>query len=50
VPVLPGYRVNPGPLDVGPCALYPASRRNPTKIRTFVALLAGHLAQQDIDT
>jgi hypothetical protein len=30
--------------------LYPASRRNSAKIRTFVDLLADHLAQQDIDT
>jgi len=48
VQVLPGYRVNPGPMDVGLYALYPASRRNSTKIRAFVDLLADHLAQQDI--
>jgi len=50
VQVLPGYRVNPGPMDVGLYALYPASRRNSPKIRAFVDLLAAHLAQQDIDT
>ena len=48
VQVLPGYRVNPGPMDVGLYALYPASRRNSTKIRAFVDLLAEHLAEQDL--
>jgi DNA-binding transcriptional LysR family regulator len=48
VQVLPGYRVNPGSMDVGLYALYPASRRNSTKIRAFVDLLAGHLAEQDL--
>jgi DNA-binding transcriptional LysR family regulator len=48
VQVLPGYRVNPGPMDVGLYALYPASRRNSTKIRAFVDLLADHLAAQDL--
>lgn len=48
VQVLPGYRVNPGPMDVGLYALYPASRRNSTKIRAFVDLLAEHLAAQDL--
>jgi DNA-binding transcriptional LysR family regulator len=50
VQVLPGYRVNPGPMDVGLYALYPASRRSSTKIRAFVDLLAEHLAQQEIVT
>ena len=48
VQVLPGYRVNPGSMDVGLYALYPASRRNSTKIRAFVDLLAEHLAEQDL--
>jgi DNA-binding transcriptional LysR family regulator len=50
VQVLPGYRANPGPMDVGLYALYPASRRNSTKIRAFVDLLAGHLARQNVHT
>lgn len=48
VQVLPGFRVNPGPMDVGLYALYPASRRNSMKIRAFVDLLAEHLAAQDL--
>jgi DNA-binding transcriptional LysR family regulator len=48
VQVLPGYRVNPGAMDVGLYALYPASRRNSTKIRAFVDLLADHLTAQDL--
>lgn len=49
VQVMPGYRVNPGAMDVRLYALYPASRRNSAKIRAFVDLLADHLAQQDLD-
>lgn len=42
--VLDAYDVNPGAMDVGLHALYPANRRGSHKIRAFVDLLAEHLA------
>jgi DNA-binding transcriptional LysR family regulator len=43
VPVLADYEVNPGPMDVGLYALYPANRRGSQKIQAFVELLAGRM-------
>ncbi|WP_312513665.1 LysR substrate-binding domain-containing protein [Massilia sp.] len=48
VAVMGDYQVNPGPMDVGLHALYPASRRGSHKIRVFVDLLAEHLARVEV--
>lgn len=40
VGVLPGYQANPGDMDVGIYAVYPASRRGSSKIRVFTDMLA----------
>ncbi|MFL6708954.1 MAG: LysR family transcriptional regulator [Massilia sp.] len=44
VPVLADYRSNPGPMNVGLYAIYPANRRGSPKVRVFVDALATHLA------
>ncbi|TFW19242.1 LysR family transcriptional regulator [Duganella callida] len=44
VAVLPDYQANPGEMDVGIYAVYPANRRGASKIRVFTDLLAGALA------
>jgi DNA-binding transcriptional LysR family regulator len=44
VQVLAGYRCNPGPMNVGLYAIYPANRRGSPKVRLFVDELAAHLA------
>lgn len=44
LPLLPGYDVNPGTMDVGLHALYQANRRGSQKIHAFVELLAAHMA------
>jgi len=46
--VLDDYEVNPGPMDVALYAIYQANRRGSQKIRSFVDLLAEHLARSGI--
>lgn len=43
VAVLGEYQANPGEMDVGIYALYPANRRGASKIRAFTDMLAGVL-------
>ena len=43
VAVLPDYQANPGEMDVGIYAVYPANRRGASKIRVFTDLLAAAL-------
>ncbi|WP_343730488.1 LysR family transcriptional regulator [Duganella sp.] len=43
VAVLPDYQANPGDMDVGIYAVYPANRRGASKIRAFTDLLAAAL-------
>jgi DNA-binding transcriptional LysR family regulator len=43
VPVLSEYQANPGEMDVGIYAVYPANRRGASKIRVFTDLLAAAL-------
>ena len=43
-PVLAEYQANPGEMDVGIYAVYPANRRGASKIRVFTDLLAEALA------
>jgi DNA-binding transcriptional LysR family regulator len=43
VAVLSQYQANPGEMDVGIYAVYPANRRGASKIRVFTDLLAGVL-------
>jgi DNA-binding transcriptional LysR family regulator len=43
VPVLADYQVNPGDMEVGIYAVYPANRRGSSKIRVFTELLAAAL-------
>jgi DNA-binding transcriptional LysR family regulator len=40
VAVLTGYQVNPGDMDVGIYAVYPANRRGAKKIQVFTDMLA----------
>lgn len=47
VPVLAGYRVNPGSMDIGLLAIYQANRRGSSKIRAFIGLLESALAPQN---
>lgn len=44
VAVLGEYQANPGEMDVGIYAVYPANRRGASKIRVFTEMLAGILA------
>jgi len=39
VAVLPGYEANPGQMDIGIYAVYPATRRGAAKIRLLIDLL-----------
>ncbi|QOY94131.1 LysR family transcriptional regulator [Massilia sp. UMI-21] len=48
VQVLADFDVNPGPMDVALYALYGSNRRGSEKIRSFVDLLAEHLAQSGV--
>jgi DNA-binding transcriptional LysR family regulator len=43
VAVLTGYQVNPGDMDVGIYAVYPANRRGAKKIQVFTDMLAASL-------
>ncbi|WP_432380993.1 LysR family transcriptional regulator [Duganella sp. P38] len=43
LPVLGEYQANPGEMDVGIYAVYPASRRGASKIRVFTDMLAAAL-------
>jgi len=43
VAVLTGYQANPGDMDVGIYAVYPANRRGAAKIRAFTDMLAATL-------
>lgn len=47
VPVLPGYRANPGSMDVGLLAIYQANRHGSSKIRAFIELLESALDPQN---
>jgi len=47
MPVLAGYRANPGAMDVGLLAIYQANRRGSAKIRAFVELLESALDPQN---
>jgi DNA-binding transcriptional LysR family regulator len=47
VTVLADYQANPGEMDVGIYAVYPANRRGASKIRAFTDLLAGALQNRD---
>lgn len=47
VPVLAGYRVNPGSMDIGLLAIYQANRRGSSKIRAFIELLESALDPQN---
>jgi DNA-binding transcriptional LysR family regulator len=47
VPVLAGYRVNPGPMDIGLLAIYQANRRGSSKIQAFIELLESALDPQN---
>ncbi|MBB3214704.1 DNA-binding transcriptional LysR family regulator [Herbaspirillum sp. Sphag1AN] len=42
VRVLDTYRANPGPMDVGVYAMYPASRRGSAKVKAFLDLPTQH--------
>lgn len=48
VQVLEDYEVNPGPMDVALYALYQANRRGSESIRSFIDLLAEHLARSGV--
>jgi len=43
VAVLTEYQANPGEMDVGIYAVYPANRRGASKIRVFTDMLAESL-------
>jgi DNA-binding transcriptional LysR family regulator len=47
VPVLAGYRVNPGSMDIGLLAIYQANRRGSSKIQAFIELLESALDPQN---
>jgi DNA-binding transcriptional LysR family regulator len=47
VPVLAGFRSNPGSMDIGLLALYQANRRGSSKIAAFLALLERALIAQN---
>lgn len=49
VPVLNEYQANPGEMDVGIYAVYPANRRGASKIRVFTDLLAEALESRSGD-
>ena len=47
VPVLAGYRANPGPMDVGLLAIYQANRRGSAKILAFIEMLESALDRRN---
>lgn len=47
VPVLAGYRANPGSMDIGLLAIYQTNRRGSSKIRAFIELLESALDPQN---
>jgi len=47
VPVLAGYRANPGPMDVGLLAIYQANRRGSAKILAFIEMLESALDRKN---